>query len=331
MRKVVVLTSGGLDSTLAVEIMKREGLEVIGLYCYSWFTLPKFRDFESFPARDIVRGVPVMHVDVSHEHTNAILYPHFGYGSSVNPCIDCKLLFFRKAGELMERYGASFIATGEVLGQRPMTQRPEIMRMLEKQSGLSGILLRPLSAGLLEPTVPELKGWVKREHLFDISGRGRKRQMQLARRFGIEEYPSPAGGCRVTEKSFKARFDDLVSHTADVCTTDLVMLKYGRHFRITDRCKLVVGKNQQENEFLEKVDWGNVSLAAVRPAGPYSLMRWDQSQTSLRTAVEIAARYCMHKSIDGTVVFKVRFGKKEKVYEYRDIPHTAKIDAMIIR
>jgi len=331
MRKVIVLTSGGLDSTLAVEIMKREGLEVIGLHCYSWFNLPKFKDFQSFPADDTTRGIPLMHIDVSSEHTDAILHPHFGYGSSVNPCIDCKLLFFRKAGELMERYGADFIATGEVLGQRPMTQRPDVMKMLEKKSGLTRLLLRPLSALLLEATIPEREGWVQREHLFSISGRGRKRQMELAKRLGIEEYPSPAGGCRVTEKNFKVRFDDLVLHTEDVGTADFVILKYGRHFRITDACKLVVGKNQQENEFLEKCDWGNVALRVVQPAGPYSLMRWDQTQSSLRIALEIIARYCIHKSPDGRVVLMVRFGGKEEEYEYRGSPDIAKIDTLIVR
>jgi len=316
MRKVIVLTSGGLDSTLAVEILKREGLEVTGLHCYSWFTLPKFGDLKSFPVRDTARGLSLIHIDVSPEHTDAILHPHFGYGSSVNPCIDCKLLFLRKARELMESHDADFVATGEVLGQRPMTQRPDVMRMLEKKSGLAGILLRPLSARLLQPTIPEREGWVNREHLFDISGRGRKRQMALAKQFGIEEYPSPAGGCRVTEKNFKVRFDDLLSHTRNVDITDLVILKYGRHFRITDSCKLVVGKNQQENEFLENIAWGNVALRVVEPAGPYSLMKWDSRESSLSTALEIISRYCIHKSVDGRVLFKVRFGTKEEEYEY---------------
>jgi len=331
MKKVIVLTSGGLDSTLAVEIMKREGLEVIGLHCYSWFTLQKFKDFQSFPAQDTKGDVPLVHIDVSPEHTDAILHPHFGYGNSVNPCIDCKLLFFLKARELMESQGADFVATGEVLGQRPMTQRPDVMRMLEKKSGLAGILLRPLSARLLPPTIPEREGWLQRKNMFDISGRGRKRQMALAKQFGIEEYPSPAGGCRVTEKNFKVRFDDLVSHTDNVGIFDLVILKYGRHFRISDSCKLVVGKNQQENEFLENLTWGNVALTVVQPVGPFSLMRWDQSQTSLSTAIEIIARYCIHKSVDGRVLFKLMFGREEEEREYRGIPDTARIEALIIR
>ncbi len=331
MRKVIVLTSGGLDSSLAVEILKREGLEVTGLHYYSWFTLPKFEDLKSFPVRDNTRGVPLLHIDVSPEHTDAILHPHFGYGSSVNPCIDCKLLFFRKARELMESHGADFVATGEVLGQRPMTQRPDVMMMLEKKSGLAGILLRPLSARLLQSTIPEREGWVQREHLFDISGRGRKRQMALAKQFGIEEYPSPAGGCRVTEKNFKVRFDDLVSHSNDVGISDLVILKYGRHFRISDSCKLIVGKNQQENEFLEKLTWGNVTLRVVEPAGPYALLQWDERQSNLSTALEIIARYCIHKSVEGRVLFKLMFGRAEEEYEYRGSPDTARIETLIIR
>lgn len=331
MKKVVVLTSGGLDSTLAVEIMKREGLDVVGLHCYSWFTLPKFKDMTVFPEQDTARGIPFLHIDVSREHTDAILHPRFGYGSSVNPCIDCKLLFFRKAREIMEHRGADFVATGEVLGQRPMTQRPDVMAMLEKKSGLEGLLLRPLSAKLLSPTVPEQRGWVDRDHLFDISGRGRKRQMAIAEQFGIRDYPSPAGGCRVTEKNFKVRFDDTIAHTGDLSIEDLIILKYGRHFRISDACKLVVGKNQQENEFLEKFLWGDVILEVVEPAGPYSLMKWDKKQSSLETALEIIARYCIHKSADGRVLFRIKIGPEQKEYAYRGSPDSTKVEACIIR
>lgn len=331
MRKVIVLTSGGLDSILALTIMKNEGLDVTGLHCFSLFTVPKYRDFEPYPARDTFMRIPRINIDVSKEQTAALLNPLYGYGSAVNPCIDCKLIFFKKARELMEEMHADFVATGEVLGQRPMTQQSNIMRMLEKRSGLEGYLLRPLSARLMNPTIPEKRGWVNRERLYDISGRGRKRQIKLASHFGIKEYPAPAGGCLLTEKSFTARFNDLVACSEDIALEDVLVLKYGRHFRISEGCKLVVGKNQAENEYLKNINWGNITIDLNGTPGPYSLLMWDGKVSHLRSALGIVARYCVHKAVGGKVIFKVKSRDNEKIITYEGVPDKDRIRELIIR
>jgi hypothetical protein len=312
--------------------MQREGLDVTALHCYSWFTRRKFRDFDMLPECDDFRGFTRLNVNVSEEHTRILLKPVYGYGSAANPCIDCKLLFFTKAREIMDELGADFIATGEVLGQRPMTQRRDSMRLIEKKSGLDGLVLRPLCALNLEPTVPESEGWVRRERLYDIQGRGRKRQMALARQFGIDQYPSPAGGCLVTEKSFQRRFQDLLDHQESIGMLDLILLKYGRHFRISDRCKQVVGKNEVENDYLRNFERdGWVSIDIVDPVGPFSLLQWDGSPSSLRLALEIVSRYCLHKSKKGQVILRVSGPASHKTFTYGDTPDFTRIESLIIR
>ena len=216
MRKAIVLFSGGLDSLLTLHILREQGIEPIGLHFRSWFLVPKFRDFDDFPEQETAYGFTIVNRDVSEQYTPLLLHPQFGHGSAANPCIDCKLFFMTEARKLMNEIGASFVATGEVMGQRPMSQRPEIMRMLEKRSGLKHYLLRPLSAKLLSPTIPEELGWIERDALYDFSGRSRSRQMKLAARFGITQYPSPAGGCLLAEPNFGKRYADLVSHSTSL-------------------------------------------------------------------------------------------------------------------
>ncbi len=332
MPKVVVLTSGGLDSILTLTILARQGLEVVGLYCYSWFTVPKFRDFQRLPDWGEFRGFPVRNLNVDREHTEVLLRPAHGYGSAVNPCVDCKVLFFRKAAELMRETGADFVASGEVLGQRPMTQRMHALRLTERESGLQGRLLRPLSARLLPPTVPERKSVVDRDRLYDIQGRGRRRQMALAEEFGIRGYPSPAGGCLVTEKNFQKRFLDLVAHEQNPGMIDLILLKYGRHFRLPGGNKLIVGKHHDENEYLKSVPAPNkASIDVVHPMGPFSLLDWDGSRDALRLSLRIIARYCVHKSPDGAVRYRVGCGSRETALSCSTAADRKTLDAFIIR
>jgi tRNA U34 2-thiouridine synthase MnmA/TrmU len=331
MKKAVVLNSGGLDSQLTLHILRNHGVEPIGLRFRSWFLLPKFKDFDAYPGEECVDGFTVINRDISEAYTELLLHPRFGRGSGANPCIDCKLLFLKEARKLMNDMGAYFVATGEVIGQRPMSQRPEIMRLLEQQSGLEGYLLRPLSAHLLPPTIPEELGWVEREELYGFSGRSRVPQMKLAAQFGMSEYPSPAGGCLLAEPNFGRRFADLATHAEHVETQDLFMLKYGRHFRISRYCKLVVGKNQEECEYLKRIDWGNVTIEAYRPTGPFSRMRWDGVEEHLHTAVDIVARYSLTDSAAGEVVMMVRRDDVEEEVLFKGKPNKEKSDSMLIR
>jgi hypothetical protein len=227
--------------------------------------------------------------------------------------------------------GASFVATGEVLGQRPMSQQSHIMELLERRSGLEGFLLRPLSAKLLSPTIPEELGWVDRDSLYDIQGRGRKRQMQLAREFGIEEYPPPAGGCLLTQPSYGKRFFDLVEHAVSPSDEDLLILKYGRHFRLGEDCKLVVGKDEEENSYLESIPWGNVTFFPVSPKGPFARLKWNGEREHLLIALEIVARYCSTSLETLTVRVLVRFGDREEEMLYTGIPDRGKIKSMLIQ
>ena len=290
-RKVLVLTSGGLDSILVLKIMEQEGLEPVAVHFSTWFNLPKFVLREDIKPEDEFYGCRLYNIDLSEEYTPLLMHPQFGFGSGANPCIDCKILFFKVAKSLLERYDADFVASGEVVGQRPMSQMKNTLRLIEKRSGLEGYLLRPLSAGILAPTVPEKKGWVATENLYSISGRGRREQMALAAQFGIDEYPAPAGGCVLTEKGFRIRMNDLLAYNPEPSVDDLFILRYGRHFRLSGGCKLVVGRNEEENEFLRRTGWGNMVIDGTRVPGPCCLMSWDGGVGAFREALSIAYRY----------------------------------------
>lgn len=313
-RGAIVLTSGGLDSLLAMKILEREGIRVTGLHLVTWFNLPKYKMFDEIPEYEIKYGIKIYNIDVSEDYTSILLNPKYGYGSSVNPCIDCKILFFSKAKELMGRFKADFVATGEVVGQRPMTQNLNSIKLIEKKSNLSGYVVRPLCAKLLDPTVPEIKGWINREHLYDISGRGRKRQMELAVEYGIDNYPSPAGGCILTEKNFAPRFYDLIKNIKNPSVIDFLTLRYGRHFRLPDGAKLIVGKNKAENDFLGRLPWGNLQFELIDVPGPLCLIDWKGYPGSLRLAVTACIRYSDYKDVEQLNYVKVKIKKKDNNY-----------------
>jgi len=316
-KKAVVLFSGGLDSLLTLKILDKAGLDVLGVHFVTWFNTPKYTLPEDFADEVRIYGrFKIKHIDVSEEHRDLLIRPRYGYGSGMNPCLDCKILFFRKAKEFCEHTGAHFVASGEVAGQRPMTQRLNTLRLVEKESGLSGYLLRPLSAKLLPPTVPEQLRWVDRDSLYKISGRSRKPQMELAEKYGIDEYPSPAGGCLLTENQFQIRFNDLLRYTDEVSIDDLTVLRYGRHFRLAPNCKLVLGRCQQENEHLRRIRWGKLRLDPVNTPGPFGLMQWTGTRSLFRMALAISARYC-DTPPNGSVVFHVRYDGQEREATYR--------------
>jgi hypothetical protein len=330
--KVLVLTSGGLDSILTLKIMERAGLDVIGVHFLTWFNIPKFTLLRDNPKGErFFYGFRVMHIDLSREFMNILLSPRHGYGKGANPCIDCKILFFSRARALMMTFGADFVATGEVVGQRPMSQQKSTMRLIEKKSGLEGLLLRPLSAKLLTPTIPEMRGWVRRNDLYGISGRSRNTQIELAKDFGIEGYPSPAGGCILTEKQFYVRFTDLLDHGSEICIPALLTLRYGRHFRLSGSSKLVIGRNRTENEMLRRIQWGNIRIEPISHPGPFALMDWKGKIGVLKKALHIVARYADYPGPPERIETRIMAREHDKTMCFSTMPDAALSRSVIIR
>jgi len=237
------LCSGGLDSILSALVLGKQGIEV------QWVTFetPFFRADKALKAARNT-GIPLTVRKITDIYLEMLKNPACGYGKHMNPCLDCHALMFRLAGEIMRDRDFDFLFSGEVLGQRPMSQTKPSLRYVEKHSGMDGYILRPLSAQCLPATIPEKEGWVSRNLLLGITGRGRKDQIRLAREFGITEYPAPAGGCLLTDKGYSRRLKDLFEHRADLSKQELELLKLGRHFRLDDRTKIIVGRAKKENE-----------------------------------------------------------------------------------
>lgn len=295
--KAITLISGGLDSTLATKLMQNLGVELICLNTVSPFCLCNHRSSKgclygaSSTAKEL--GLKLVSVDVTGEILEIVKKPRHGYGSNMNPCIDCRILLFKKAKELMHKEGASFVITGEVLGQRPMSQKLNTMQLIEKESGLEGLVLRPLSAKVLEPTIPETQGWVARDKLLSMAGRGRRGQMDLARDLGINDYPCPSGGCLLTDPQFSNRLKNLMKYE-DLNLNAVQLLKLGRHFRLNDKARLIVGRDEKENQCLLNLARENDYLFSPPDdlAGPTSLGRGEFNEELLRLSCEITCRYC---------------------------------------
>jgi hypothetical protein len=237
-------------------------------------------------------GIPCKTISVTDELFEVIKNPRHGYGSQMNPCLDCRTLMFSKARQHMEETGAAFVFTGEVLGQRPMSQHHRAMRIIERESGLEGRLLRPLSARLLEPTVPEREGVVDRDQLLAIEGRSRRPQMTLAEEWGISDYPCPAGGCRLTDPGFARRMRDLVRFRPDFDLKDVLLLRVGRHFRISPWAKAVAGRDEGENQaiLMWKGD-GDILFEVAGCGSPVTLLRGRAGEDEILLAAAITARY----------------------------------------
>ena len=285
--KALCVFSGGLDSMLAAGLIRAQGIDVRALFFETpFFTSNKAR--KSAQSMDL----PFKVVDITKRHLEVVKRPKHGYGGNMNPCIDCHALMFRIAGEMLEQEGASFVLTGEVLGQRPMSQNKSSLSLVVSESGLDRLLLRPLSAKHLALTIPEERGWVKRGLLMDFQGRSRKPQMALARRLDLNEYPSPAGGCLLTDKIFSRRLKDLLSFRTDPEVRELELLKLGRHFRIDSGIKVVVGRNKAENEAISALSADNdFTLTSVSVPGPTSLAMGNPSDASLEPAAGLTAAY----------------------------------------
>ncbi len=242
MLKAISLLSGGLDSILAVKLVQKQNIDVTGLT----FTTPFFSADKARAAAHQI-DLPLITEDITVEHLQMLKAPRYGFGKNMNPCIDCHALMLKIAGRKMEETGADFLITGEVLGQRPMSQTKQSLYIVAKNSGYADYILRPLSAQLLEPIKAEREGKVDRSKLLSISGRGRKDQMRLATEFSITEYPPPAGGCLLTDPMFARRLRDLMEHGGDRQIRDYELLKYGRHFRSDSGEKIIVGRHNADN------------------------------------------------------------------------------------
>lgn len=298
--KAIALISGGLDSTLAARAVREQGIEVLGLGFDHGFLSPPVLDRE-LPAHMLAMqksaaaaGIPLEIIDVADDFIRTLLKPRHGYGSAVNPCIDCKILFLRKARECLEARGHDFLITGEVLGQRAMSQNAQTLRLIEKASGCEDLLLRPLSALCLQPIKAEREGLVDRSRLFAFTGRNRKPQIELAARWGIQDYPQPAGGCILTDQGFARRFRDFRQHLPEppaITRAQIARLRLGRHFRLAAGGKVIVGRNERDNELLLQFR-ENLALArTAEHAGPVALVEENGDAAVKAFALAAVARY----------------------------------------
>lgn len=312
--KALGLLSGGLDSTLVIGMMLKQGIEIEAVNFFTPFCTCTRTKGCRYEAKRVSEefGIPLKVFNVSKEYIEVVKAPKYGYGKGMNPCIDCRIFMFKRAKEYMAEAGASFIVTGEVLGQRPMSQHRRAMKIIEQESGLEGLVVRPLSARLFEPTLPEEKGWVNREELLSISGRSRKPQMALAENLQITEYPCAAGGCLLTEPVFAGRMRDLFKFTPEPTLNDIQLLKIGRHFRLSERLKVIVGRNEEENKkLLGMAKEKDIRLGGGNHKGPVALIKGELAQDDLLKAAAICARYSDDKGENGIRVSNFSPGGEE--------------------
>ena len=293
-KKVVALLSGGLDSQLAIKMMQEQGFDVSAVAIKT-----PFCDFDcgrgcGFEIRERADDLDVnlKTVYLGDEYIEMLKHPKHGIGAGFNPCIDCRSMMFDAAKKHMEEIGAEFIISGEVLGQRPMSQHAPALRTIENESDLVGKIVRPLSAALLPETDPEKDGLIKRENLGMIRGRTRRNQLDMAKKYGIENPPNAGGGCLLTEPHFGIKAKDLFSHTKNPTINDIDLLKIGRHFRLDEETKFIVGRNKDENEMIKAIALpGDILLEAKDFVGPVSILRGSNAKQHLKFASSITLRY----------------------------------------
>ncbi len=308
--KAVGLFSGSLDSILATKLVTEQGIGVVALNFKLPFPIPgRVPTDEQLQMVAAMLGVNLVSVEAGEDYLDIIRAPQFGYTRGMAPCVDCVAYMLKKAGELMREIKADFVFTGEVLGQQPLSQSKRSLKILERLSGLEGRLLRPLSAKVLEPTMPELSGLVRRERLLDFHGQSRRRQIRLAREFGIVNYPIPGAGCLLRDANFAARCRDAIEHN-EFRLSEVKLLRYGRHFRLPSEAKVVVGRNKEENCILEQLAKpGDVICRPTEVPGPVVLLR---AKKKTKKDTEAVARICARYSdnVSGATV-KVFCGDRE--------------------
>lgn len=295
MAKAVALFSGGLDSSLSILVVMKQGIEVTAITFLNHFGC-NLGDRSScsndpFPTAERF-GFQVKLCHLSDKFLEIVKNPKFGHGKNMNPCIDCRILMLKEARELMYMIGADFLVTGEVLGQRPMSQRRDTFPVIDREAGVEGYVLRPLSAKLLKKTIPEEKGIINRELLYDFRGRSRKPQMALARELGLTDYAAPAGGCLLTEPNYSYRLKDLLRYKADPDLKDINLLRIGRHFRVSPDCKIIIGRNKEENlQLLSLAERNDLKMKVEGFGSPITIITGKITNGALDIAASLCARY----------------------------------------
>jgi tRNA-specific 2-thiouridylase len=314
--KAVALYSGGLDSTLAILTMAKHGVEIEAVN-FDTDLIPA-EDNQSFRQR-LQReadkfGFVYRTIHLGSQFIDMVRHPAHGYGKHMNPCIDCKILMLREAGEYMRRIGADFVITGEVVGQRPMSQMKPTLKQIEKASGLTGLIVRPLSGKLLDPTIPEQQGLIQREWLLDINGRSRKHQLELADLFEVDDYPTPAGGCLLTDVNYSIRLRDLFDYQEAISADDILLLRRGRHFRLSPVAKLIVGRDEADNARIEKlISSGHYVLEVKDTGSPIGLLSGTATEDDIKLAAALVAGYSDAKTKPLVTVDIDRAGQNRQI------------------
>lgn len=292
----IALFSGGLDSLLSVLWMQKLGVKVIPVF----FRTPFFteeRAMQTAAANHLKLEV----IDISEVHLEMMQNPRYGFGKNFNPCIDCHGLMFKLAGQLLQQYNADFLVSGEVLSQRPMSQRRDSMNAVSNLSGYKDLLIRPLSQKLLEDTKPIRERWIRKEDMLAISGRSRKPQLALAKELGVTEFPGPGGGCRLTDKNFSVRLRDLVEHN-QLDLPEISLLKYGRHFRLDDKTKLIIGRDEADNNNIIIYQAGFLLLLNEDIPGPLGLLCTKNIDDNLLSQAASLLAYYNSKSPQDVII-----------------------------
>lgn len=311
-KKAVALISGGLDSLLAARVIQEQGVHVEGINFYTGFCVEGHTHAIRKKDKDKAKrnnalwsaetlGIKLHIVDIIEEYKDVVINPKHGYGGNLNPCLDCKIFMVKKAKEWMEANDFDFIITGEVIGQRPKSQRKDTMPVIQKQSGIDDLLLRPLCAQNLPATLPEREGWVNRDELHGFSGRTRKPQMALAKKFGFEDYAQPAGGCCfLTDEKYSVKLSDLWVSRGEKKyeLDDIMLLKVGRHIRPAPHFKVIVAREEGEGNFLKGYKKQYQSLKTTSHGGPLALLDGEVSAEDIELAARIVARYSQGRTAD---------------------------------
>ena len=333
-RKAVALISGGLDSLLAARLMLEQGIHVEGINFYTGFCVeghthairkkdkakPK-RNNALWSAEQL--GIKLHIVDIIEEYKDVLINPKHGYGANMNPCLDCKIFMVSKAKQWMQEHGFDFIITGEVMGQRPMSQRKDLLPVVVRESGADDRLLRPLCAKNLAATLPEREGWVNREKLLDFSGRNRKPQMALAKQFGFEDYATPAGGCCfLTDANYSRKLVDLwqARNKKDYEFDDIMLLKVGRHLRPAPHYKLIISREDGENKFLNGYRKQFATIEIKSHNGPLTLVDGQMTEKDMQQAARIASRFSQGRNADQVEVKITLLSGREKFLQINPMP-----------
>lgn len=329
-KRAISLISGGLDSAVATKLIMEQGIEVIGLHFSSIFASKRDRQRGHKALRTAEElGIRIITKTKGDDYIEIIKNPRYGYGKNMNPCIDCRIYMLNLTRELLPELDASFVVTGEVLGQRPMSQRRNTIELIEKRSGLTGLIVRPLSAKLFPPSIPEHEGILDREKLLDISGRSRHMQYELVETYKLTEFDMPGGGCLLTDPIFSKKLKDLMATDKAYTAQDIELLTIGRHFRLSSSAKFVVARNERENEQLG-VMRETSSYTTVDPVdfkGPRGILKSEEpSEEVLLMSARIIARY--GKDVPRTAKVEVDNGTI-RIFSFH--PEAIDSDAMLIQ